>query len=217
MKSSSQDMGMIESIVFMIRAPLDFMRSKFDERSYWPSLMLIFLMMGCMIVIAIGFEIVSPSTVQKDFGIIATILVMLLILIFIMVALVGLIFLSALINHIFVMLFGGQGGYLSTFKASTYGGVVGLIYAIVLQFADGIHSMVASQSDLITTYDVIITIVWIISLVHAIYIQVQGFRVFHKFSTKKSWVVSVVPLITLLLIGIVFGIIAGIAAVNAVL
>ncbi|MFQ5620344.1 MAG: YIP1 family protein [Candidatus Nanoarchaeia archaeon] len=122
-----------------------------------------------------------------------------------MVTMIGILvqpWVAAGISHLGVFYFKGHGAFVDTFRVLTYGFIVSLLYMIPIQLFDiVVRSGATPASPLAWGNTIIIVIIAVIGVIHALWVEVEGFKLYHKLSTGKSIVcVFVIPMIFAILV-----------------
>jgi hypothetical protein len=154
-----------------------------------------------------------PSTLQQPLGVIAVIFSFFGIAVG---AAIGFVvpFISAGINHLGVLMFGGRKGYYNTFKPTTYAMVIGVVYGLILGIANFILSIVqpfnpassipTSFSDFISiipgSYIAVNVLIYLASMIHTICAEVIGISRFQEMSKAKAFFAVIVMMLIMLVI-----------------
>ena len=200
------NMNTAETVKLLFLHPLEFMRSKEKESSYWPPVRMTLFLMIVLIGVSLLLGWISLGNALPELpGGPWFFLALGFVLILMLAGWIGVLFISAGISHIFVVLFRGGGNYLSTFKASAYAGVIALLYSLGSQLIRGVFQLAYGHEAIqqfgpAAALNSIMGMIMIVSFFHAMHTQVQGFRAYHGFSTGKAWIVSLMPLASALAI-----------------
>ncbi|HJX05814.1 MAG TPA: YIP1 family protein [Candidatus Nanoarchaeia archaeon] len=123
-------------------------------------------------------------------------------------------FVTAGIVHLGVMIYGGKKGYFNTFKPETYAMVVGMIYGIIFYIANFIlwivqpfqiteaaaTSLTSILNSIPVSYYVVNILIFIISLIHTLCVEVIGISKFQEMGKGRSFLAIITPRIILFLV-----------------
>ncbi|MBW3015575.1 YIP1 family protein [Candidatus Woesearchaeota archaeon] len=119
---------------------------------------------------------------------------------------------SAGINHLGVMIFGGKQGFFNTFKPSTYAMMIGMIYnaiaAVILFFVNMFYPMplqVETFAEIPFVTIGIAIVIGIIAFIHTLYAEVIGIAKFQRMSKGRALMAVLILPIMIVLVVLVFG------------
>jgi hypothetical protein len=123
-------------------------------------------------------------------------------------------FVNAGVVHLGVLMYRGRKSYFNTFKPEAYAMVVGMIYGMIFYVANFIlwlvapfeitestvQSLTGILNSIPVSYYVVYILLFIISLVHTLYIEVIGVAKFQEMNKGRSLLAILTPRIILLLL-----------------
>ena len=186
-------MNPIDKIALIFRSPLAFYKKVTKEGLMEPFVFFVVLFAVYQFVFSILEVLFSINTTTDGIVVVAIGAVIGYVLALI-IAGVGPWF-SAGITHLGVLLFKGKGDYTDTFKITTYSSIINFAYLIPVQLANLFLLRDPTNIPYIITGAVISVPIAIAGIVHVVYAQIQGFKLYHNMSTGKALVsILVIPI-----------------------
>lgn len=123
-------------------------------------------------------------------------------------------FISAAINHIGVLMFGGKNGYYNTFKPTTYAMIIGVFYGLIILIINFIMSLInpitipstppssitEALSFIPLSYLIVNGVIYAVSLIHTLIVEVEGIAFCHKISKTRAFLAVIVMMLIMMVI-----------------
>lgn len=214
--------NLIEKYKLLFKSPTAFFKTVVKEKDYGTIMQSLAYIILISVIVDIVFNI--PVMIVQGKGSIE-ILASIPLALFSALFLFLIPYISAALNHIGVLIMGGRKGFFNTFKPSTYGIILYLIYGMLITIVSSllfvmnpvdIEAVTAAEdfslSDLPIHAIIVTSLIFIVAIVHVTVVEVIGVAKFQKLSNGRAFMaVFVIPLAIFLIIGIFIGLLFVIA------
>jgi len=197
----SKKEGYFSKLANLFFHPNDFLKSIDKEKDYQP---IMFFYVKTFIIVGIIGLLTSMLVLSDLFSLTSGLFNLV----------TGIIFSFALpfvyggVIHLGVLIFGGKQAYFNTYKAVTYGSVIGLLYNLLISPLGGFLSLqtLSTQNFVLLLSSpafIFLIALFLVQLVHSLYFFTIGLSKFQKISKARAFLSAIiVPAVLIILVGL---------------